>query len=165
MQEILDQIQQGLEMNLYYLTLFVALSLPDICGAINSKDGEASGNQYISWFDKYIAPKYNNFLTGSDCYRFRCSLLHQGSTQHPKSSYSKILFIEPFATTNIFHNNVFNDALNIDVKIFCNDMIEGVKKWLSNVETTDLYKTNYEKFVKRYPKGLAPYIVGVPVIG
>ena len=33
------------------------------------------------------------------------------------------------------------------------------------VENTDLYKKNYNKFMKRYPHGLEPYIVGVPVIG
>jgi len=165
MQNLLNQIQKGLEVNLYYLSLFVALSLPDICGAIDSKDGNATSEKYIKWFDRYVAPKYSGFLKGEDCYRFRCSLLHQGSSQHPKSTYSRVLFVEPTATTNVFHNNVMNAALNIDVRIFCSDMIEGTKKWLQKVEKTDLYKENYNKFMKRYPNGLAPYIVGVPVIG
>lgn len=165
MQNLLDQIQKGLEANLYYLSLFAALSLPDICGAIDSKDGKATSKKYNKWFDEYVAPKYRGSLTGEDCYRFRCSLLHQGSSQHPKSTYSRVLFVEPTATTNVFHNNVMNDALNIDVRIFCNDMIEGAKEWLQKVEKTDLYKENYNKFMKRHPRGLKPYIVDVPVIG
>jgi len=164
-QNLLDQVQKGLGANLYYLSLFVALSLPDICGAIDSKNGEATSKKYKEWFDEYIASKYSGFLTGEDCYRFRCSLLHQGSSQHPKSAYSRVLFVEPIGTTNVFHNNVMNDALNIDVRIFCNDMIEGAKKWLQKVEKTDLYKENYNKFMKRHPNGLKPFIVGVPVIG
>jgi hypothetical protein len=165
MQDLLEQIKQGLQSDLYYLSLFVALSIPDICGAIDSSNGEASGHKYINWFDKYVAPKYGNFLKGSDCYKFRCSLLHQGSTRHPKSSYSRILFIEPNAINGVFHCIVLNDALNIDVGKFCNDMTEGVKLWLAEVETTDLFKKNYDKFIKRYPNGLPPYIVGAPVIG
>lgn len=165
MQNLLDQIQKGLEVNLYYLSLFAALSLPDICGAIDSIDGNATPKKYKKWFDEYVAPKYRGFLTGEDCYRFRCSLLHQGSSQHPKGTYSRVLFVEPTATAMVCHNNVMNDALNIDIRIFCNDMIEGARRWLQKVEKTDLYKENYNKFMKRHPNGLAPYIVGVPVIG
>ena len=58
-----------------------------------------------------------------------------------------------------------NDALNIDVRIFCNDIIESAKVWLQQFEETELYKKNYGKFMNRYPDGLTPYIVGVPVIG
>lgn len=57
-----------------------------------------------------------------------------------------------------------NDALNIDVRIFCNDLISGAEEWLKENENTDLYKKNYDKFMRRYPSGLPPYIVGVPVI-
>jgi len=162
---LLKQIKQGLDNNLYYLSLFATLALPDICGAIDSKNGEACRDKYVQWFNKYVAGKYHGFLNGEDCYYFRCSLLHQGSSQHPKSNYSRVLFIEPTATTNVFHRNILNDALNIDVRIFCNDIVEGVKKWLKEVEKTDLYKKNYNKFMMRHPHGLKPYIGGVPVIG
>lgn len=165
MKNLLKQIQQGLEVNLYYLSLFVALSMPDICGAIESQNGEATGKKYEDWFNEYVSPKYNNFLSGADCYKFRCSLLHQGSSQHSNSNYSRVFFVEPSATTNVFHNNIMNDALNIDVRIFCQDIIDGVNQWLQKVENTKLYKTNHDKFIRRYPNGLKPYIVGVPVIG
>lgn len=164
MKDFLNQIGKGLETDLYLLSLFSALAIPDICGAMSSEDGEANKEKYKEWFDKYVAPKYNNFLSGEDCYYFRCSLLHQGSSQHNKSNYKRVLFIEPSTTTNIFHNNIMNDALNIDVKIFCNDLIAGAGKWLEENENTDLYKKNYDKFMRRYPNGLPPYIVGVPVI-
>ena len=140
MKNLLEQIKKGLDNNLYYLSLFATLSVPDICGAINSENGEASKDKYVQWFNKYVAGKYPGSLDGEDCYYFRCSLLHQGSSQHPKSNYSRVLFIEPAATTNVFHRNILNDALNIDVRIFCNDIVEGVKEWLKEVENTDLYQ-------------------------
>lgn len=165
MRDFLTQIQKGLDSNLYFLALFSVLSIPDICGAMSSEDGEAKPDRYKKWFDDYVAVKYNGFVTGEDCYFFRCSLLHQGSSQHPKGNYKRVIFIEPSATTNILHNNILNDALNIDVKIFCNDIVSGVEKWLDENENTDLYKRNYDKFMRRYPNGLPPYIVGVSVIG
>lgn len=164
MENFFIQIKKGLDVNLYFLSLFSALAIPDICGAMGSKNGEANPEKYKAWFDKYIAPQYNNFLNGEDCYYFRCSLLHQGSSQHNRSNYKRVLFVEPSTTTIIYHNNIMNDALNIDVKIFCNDLISGAEKWLEENENTDLYKKNSDKFMRRYPNGLPPYIVGVPVI-
>ncbi|MEK7624585.1 MAG: hypothetical protein AAB404_02620 [Patescibacteria group bacterium] len=164
MRGFLTQIKKGLDENLYLLSLFSALAIPDLCGAISSENGKASKEKYKAWFDNYVAPKYNSFLSGEDCYFFRCSLLHQGSSQHSKSDYKRVLFVEPSTTTSVFHNNIANGALNIDVGIFCNDLISGAKKWLSENEETALYKKNYDKFMRRYPNGLSPYIVGVPVI-
>jgi hypothetical protein len=37
--------------------------------------------------------------------------------------------------------------------------------WLSQVEGTEPYQTNYNRFARRHEEGLAPYIVGLPVVG
>ncbi|ANF23331.1 hypothetical protein [Thermococcus piezophilus] len=140
------------------------LELPDICGALSSEDGEAKKHRYIEWFNKYVGEKYKGCLTGEDCYYFRCSFVHQGTSQHPKSSYSRVLFVELTATSNIFHCNILNDALNIDVQIFVMDILEDVEKWLDEVKDTEVFKKNYARFMKRYPDGLSPYIIGVPFI-
>ncbi|PJE76535.1 hypothetical protein COV05_04165 [Candidatus Uhrbacteria bacterium CG10_big_fil_rev_8_21_14_0_10_48_16] len=164
MQDLLEQIEKGLEANLYYLSLFVALAIPDICGAIDASDGEASKAKYIKWFDEHLQTKYSTSFNGELCYYFRCSLLHQGSSQHSKSRYKRIMFIEPDRSIRI-HRSIMNDAYFIDVKDFCNDMVEACKGWLQKVETTPLFQTNSIKFIMRYPQGLKPYVSGVPVIG
>ena len=163
MRDLLEQIKKGLDANLFFLALFTALTIPDICGALSSDNGEASGQKYQDWFDQYVSKKYNNFFNGQNCYYFRCSLLHQGTSQHNKSNYSRILFVEPSVINLIAHNNIMNDALNIDIKIFCKDIIAGAEEYLAENEETELYKINYDKFVHRYPNGLSPYIIGVPV--
>lgn len=164
MRDLLRQIEDALDSDLYYVALFCSLAVPDICGAVGSDDGEASGDKFASWFDRYVGAKYRGFLTGQDCYRFRCSFLHQGSSQHPRSSYSRVLFVERSATTNIFHCNIINDALNLDVRLFCRDVLEGAYAWLQEYEGTETYQRNYDNFMRRYPEGLPPYIVGIPVI-
>ena len=105
------------------------------------------------------------YLNGDACYRFRCSLLHEGTTQHRKSPFSRIIFVEPHATTSTFHNCIIKGVLCFDMQSFCREVIAGVRSWLNQVENTELFKTNYEKFVRRHPEGLKPYIVGVPVVG
>jgi len=72
--------------------------------------------------------------------------------------------VEPSATTNVFHCNIINDALNLDLRIFFRDILSGAENWLQEYEGTELYKKNYKKFMKRNPEGLAPYFSGVPVI-
>lgn len=108
-------------------------------------------------------------FTGEDCYYFRCSALHQGSAYPSKSGYRRIWFFEPGSSV-IGHLNRSSDGsgnvdLNIDINVFCNDIVGSAECWLGEVESTERYKTNYKKFMKRYPDGLLPFASGVPVIG
>ena len=167
MRDFLQQVRRALDENLYYVALFVALTIPDICGAMESDDGRACKSRYTAWFDRWVAPKYGDppTLPGEVCYYYRCAALHQGRATHPKMQYKRVLFVEPSATDNILlHNNVLNDALNIDIRLFVRDILEGASKWLQEVENTANYQRNYAHFMRRYPNGLSPYISGVPVI-
>lgn len=164
---LFKQIRKALDEHLYYLSLCTSLMIPSICGAMSSADGEDTGEKYAQWFDKFVASRYSGNFTGHDCYRFRCSLLHQGRTQHSKGRYSRIIFLEPGSQSSglTLHNNVLGDALNIDVHIFCSDIVDGAELWHKQAVSTPEYQANYAKFAARHPDGLKPYIVGVPVIG
>jgi hypothetical protein len=162
--ELLRQIAWAAQKNLYFLALAGALIVPDICGSLERPDGEATGDSYMAWVDAQLAPIHSGTLDGATCWRFRCSLLHQGTTQHPRSRYSRVLFVEPGATTNVFHMNVMNGALNVDIRLFCLEMVQAAVRWKAAVAGTEPYETNVRNFVTRYPNGLAPYIRGVPVI-
>lgn len=170
MQALIDQARQAANSHAYYLSLFAALALPDICAAMESADGQASKAKYVAWFDKYVAHKYTvgpdriPSLSGEDCYYYRCAMIHQGRAQHGRSSYSRIMFIEPGVGGIVMHNNVMNDALNIDVRHFCTDICDSAEQWLVNVKDSPQYQQNFALSLQRYPNGLAPYIVGLPVI-
>lgn len=62
------------------------------------------------------------------------------------------------------HNNVMNDALNIDVGRFCEDVISSCENWLAAFAADPTVQQNLTDSMQRYPQGLAPYIVGFPVI-
>lgn len=164
MEELLEQIEKSVENGSYLLSLFVALSLPDICGSLESSNGRASGNRYKAWFNKWVAPKYDGQLTGEQCYAYRCGVLHQGRSSHEQLGYSKIIFIEP-SPNRVLHRNTLNDAYNIDLGIFCNDITSAVREWLSSVSSNIHFQNNYPDFLKRYEQGIPPYIVGMPVYG
>ena len=165
MQDMIRQIRSASGAGLYYVGLLSALALPDICSALESADGQASKQKYVAWFNAHVAPRYGGFLEGETCYYFRCSMLHQGSTQHPKGRYSRIIFVEPGSSGGILHNNILYDALNIDVRIFCEDLCGTAERWWQVTSGQPSVQKNLPLFVRRHPTGLAPYIGGVPVIG
>src|SRR5262249_2177556 len=130
-------------------------------------DGQTSGARYKAWFDANVAGQYGGVVSGEDCYRFRCALLHQGSSQNPQGQYSRVIFIEPSVALQsglMAHNNVLNDALNHDVILFWQDLVQAARAWLGRVSDSQAFQRNFDRLMRRYPDGLHPYIVGVPVI-
>ena len=95
MRDLLEQIDRALQYNLYYVSIFTSLSIPDICAALSSVDGESNRTRYAQWFDQYVAPKCYGMISGETCYYYRCSMLHQGTTQHPRNAYARVIFAEP----------------------------------------------------------------------
>ena len=168
MRDLFGQIRTANSARLYFVALFAALTLPDICAALEAPDGQASGSQYIAWFDAHVAPMYgvagSTTLTGRVAYRFRCSMLHQATTQDPKNAFSRILFIEPGTTGIVAHNNVINGALNIDAQVFVDDVVRAAESWFTAAQSDPTVQMNYARSIQRHPGGLPPYIVGVPVI-
>lgn len=164
MDELLSQLEKSIDDGHYYLALFVSLAIPDICGALGSKDGKAKGAHYKAWFDKYVAPQYAGNLDGNGCYAFRCSALHQGYAKHKDLGYERILFLDPSSSGGVvMHNNILNNALNIDVGRFCKDVVAGARQWLCNMASNCDFNRNYANFLKRYEGGLLPYIDGLDV--
>jgi hypothetical protein len=167
MNDFLDQIDRALELRLYFVALFSALAVPDICGALEASDGRASKQAYTSWFDREMSGHSSGpsgGLDGEHAYYFRCSLLHQGTTVHPTSAWSRIIFVEP-SSSMLFHGNRMNGALNIDLKVFCNGVTAAARYWLHKVGGTDPFETNSKNLIRRYADGLGPYIQGFPIIG
>ncbi len=175
---LLRQIEMAIDGNLYYIALFTSLSLPDLCSAIDSQNGESTGKKYVQWYDKWVRPQIVEVIKqfipdvadppdffGENCYHFRCSLLHQGTSQHPKLGYDRILFVAPGKMKGFIHHSKSNGAYLIDVNLFCTEIVLGVRHWLNAVGQTQLFKKNYNKFVRLYPQGLSPYIGNIPVVG
>ncbi len=157
----IDAIEKSIENENYYSAVFLTLMLPSICGALESDDGRDSGARYIDWYKKYVT---NLAMSGDDCYLLRCSLLHQASTIHPASTFQRVIFTYPIPSGNTLHNNVMNDALNLDIPRFCTEIIAGARQWLKDVSSNPNYIRNSANMIRKYPDGLLPYIKGHPVI-
>lgn len=155
MKYFVDSIEQSIAARNWYAALTAALSLPDICGYLNDPN-EKSGSRYATWFDKYVKPLYmrpplptfdgmlalfnglpDAFLSGNDCYALRCALLHQGSDeiggQRVREVIDRFHFIEPPGNLMV-HCNQVNNVLQLQVDVFCADIMAGVRAWLNDVQ-------------------------------
>jgi len=143
MEAITKEVENAIAAGLYYLAIVTALSLPDVCSALESHDG----------------------ITSLDLYSLRCGVLHQGRLGNSRMQYGRVLFTVPNEQRNIFHRNVINDALNLDAVQFCRDMIECVSTWCTAKQNDPNVQANLPRLVQFRANGMAPYIVGVPLIG
>jgi len=62
MRDLIDQLDSSLAQPLYFLSLFTALAVPDIAGALDSDDGLANGGRYGAWYDKWAKPQFGKIL-------------------------------------------------------------------------------------------------------
>lgn len=166
MDALLNQIETALQANLFYLSLFSALSIPDICGALNAPDGRATGSRYRDWYSRYVTPRYDT-LSAEEAYQFRCSALHQGSAEpdRPKD-YERVIFLEPNQLSINVKRMSSNGrtAIMIDLKRLIPSIIEGVRQFCAESKGSEPFDSNLAGFMRRYPDGLAPWSKAVPTI-
>lgn len=179
MEYLLQEIEKSMKHGLYQLALFSSLSIPSICGAMGSENGEDSYDKYANWFNTYMPRRKNNkygdgtYFTADDCYHYRCAVLHQGYSSHRSFDYKRILFVDPtssaFDSIGSMHGCIIGagtseKSLLINIETFCSDIIKCAREWLEETKHTKEYERNHQKLIQRYPKGIGP-ISGCSVFG
>lgn len=168
MDDFLSQIDKALEAGLHYVALFAALTIPDICAALEAPNGQASGSRYARWVEDNMARWWGDG-DGKLLYSFRSSLLHQGSGRpHEKSSRPRLIFVEPDASVRVhmtFMELGDEKAVAVDLPSFCREVIAAARAWQRKIAGTPNYERNLKRLVRRHAEGLPPFVAGVPVIG
>jgi len=160
MKQLIDSVESSLKERNWPAALNSTLTLPDIAGKI-SYPITASGKRYADWFDEYVGAKYKSevgaghnvhtFLSGKDCYALRCSLLHEGSSnikeQSAKDVLDDFMFVAPPKSGSV-HCNQFNQKLQLQVDIFCNDILRGLKQWIKDIDKDPVKQSNLRNLMK-----------------
>lgn len=146
MKNFTDAVRKAVEQKNWYSALSSALILPDICGRlVDPSLGSAA--RYKPWFDQWMGHHYKSeigperelhvFLSGSDCYALRCSLLHHGDadirTQRARKALDDFHFVvtEPGAHV---HCNQIENTLQLQTDIFAMQMADAVDAWADSVK-------------------------------
>src|SRR5689334_14961380 len=98
--------------NAYWSLLHVLVCLPDICAALQSKDGETNRTRYKDWCGKFFSEP---LLNPEERYRMRCKVLHQGrATTDHAARYSGFAFGQPVGLVTD-HLRLDGRILHLDV--------------------------------------------------
>jgi hypothetical protein len=163
---VLLEIEGALKAHLYYLALMSTLTLPDICAALEDKDGRTNQTKFEAWYNKHLAPHYG-FLTASDCYGLRCGVTHQGiiktDTTRQKSQHKRVLFMLPNTQAKYTNSQFIDSEVYVtDLVEFCRDVVARVKAWARAENGNPVVKANAARLMHYYHEGLEP-ITGLPL--
>ena len=94
-------------------------------------------------------------------------MVHQGHSRahskHHQSQWNRVLFLLP--SGNALKNCAANDAYLTGLAEFCLDVVDLVKNWAIAHKDNETVKRNATKMMRLHPQGLAPYVVGTPLLG
>lgn len=155
METIIKSIRQAVLNKNWFASLFICLTLPDICGAMeNPTDG--NGKRYKAWYKKYLA-EYNR-LSADDCWKLRNACLHECSDSDAQMAFKRVHFVEPQESI-VIHNNILNEVLQLQIDVFCNDFCDAVEKWLVEVQNKQEVVSRIKDLMSIHPiTSLAPLI-------
>lgn len=147
--EYVTSILKSIENENWYAGLTLALTIPDICGSINTPNENSSKKRFIEWYDAFVLPRFSQvfsngegdlLLNGADCYALRCSFLHNGieniSNQRAKELLEKFYFIQPLKSWS-FNTRSRNNMLIIQIDRFCKLICDAVDDWLKTRQDSD----------------------------
>jgi len=114
-------------------------------------------NRYSSFIGLDKTP--HTFLSSSDCYALRCALLHEGREeiveQRARDALDRFHFIEPPPNGQI-HCNQINNVLQLQVDVFCRDVLEGLAQWRKDIQGTPDIEQRISNILQVYPHNQIP---------
>jgi len=117
----------------YWALLHVTVCLPDICAALESKNGKTEGSRYVAWCDKYLI---DPALSGSERWQMRCKVLHEGRASIAASHrYDGFSFAQPAPKGQVDHMRLVGKTLILDVGVLAAEMKAGVERWIQYLES------------------------------
>ncbi|MDZ7322051.1 hypothetical protein N4G41_10440 [Kosakonia sacchari] len=176
MQQLLLGIEDCLSKKNWFGALFIAISVPDICGATEDKI-KGNGARYKDWFNRYLKPRYN-----ADNMYDTLSVSAPDMIQRMPEDLKEILRSQPnvvsFSADDCWslrnaclhegvdetklrkfkitvplnenvqtHMNSLNGVLQLDVIEFCNDITKAARKWLADMQGQPEVQAKLEKMM------------------
>jgi hypothetical protein len=163
---ILNEIERCLAADLYFPAVAIALTLPDVCGSLETPSGTRGvryGARYIAWYDSNVGSRFPA-LSGPECWSLRCGVSHSAALQEGGKEHTRIGFALPHPSAMMFVGCVFGGMLVTDATAFCQVMMESARHWFAANGSEPVVLANLDRLFAYRPEGVAPHVVGVPLI-
>ena len=171
MKQFTSSIRKSIQDGNLFGALFVALAMPDICGAIEEPD-RGVGDRYRSWFQRYLRAKYDpatqlEFVTATlpqilelppeataalnipfDSRLaftaedcYQCRCKCLHEGVLKKSGREKFIFLSGLPRGTILHRNLKDGQLVLQIELFSEDMCLAVEAWERDTKGNLLIET------------------------
>jgi len=168
LEAIYSEIAQGLDAEFYYLALVAAVSLPDVCVALEGK--QVNWKSYKDWVRRWLAPHYQNFGE-HECYELRCGVMHQAvlrGARDKKSPFKRFSLQLPnqFLTAReiVDQNAPGGPALGVDLIGLCLTLISAAREWEASKLADETVQANKDNVVRYRTDFWSPKLEGFAVI-
>src|SRR5262249_25645939 len=131
-----ETMEQCVKGRAYWALLHVLVVIPDVCAAMERKEGDTDGAAYRNWCTRFLADQK---MKARDWWRLRCLLLHQGRTRDDEgqSQYEEFQFSHPRADeTSSLHRQTVGDGrtIHLDIQALGFEVRHAMRKWFAWVE-------------------------------
>jgi len=174
MNTILEEINRALDFGLFYLAIVSALTVPDICAALESEKGKATERGYREWCKRwFLDSSYRRHLTDLDLWRLRSGIIHQGRMGHPGMEFARVIFSLPtgfivdlnWLKDPQYPNDPKKRCLNLDTRRFVRTMIKAAINWSTANQNNALVQEHLKNLVQYRAYGLLPWLdQKIPVV-
>ncbi len=164
-----EEIERCRKGHCYWALLHLLVILPDICAALESNIGKATGARYIDWCNRYFSR--DKRFTPEERYYVRCMLLHQGRTVTGKGQYGSYSFVQTGDTLHL-RTQDFGPGQGINVTLVVSRMaeetVQAIRSWFAalqkaeNVRHLENVKKHIRWLVQEGKKIVPGTIVTVP---
>lgn len=157
--DFISSVRKAIADENYHCALFIALSIPDICGKLETPN-VGNGARSRRWFEENLKQKYfpdstYDYIKATDPKALEAlpaEFLKEIKNQKPEITLEPDVF---WALRNAFlheasdqikaqkvhithsesHMNEFDGAIQLSAKIFCDDICDAATLWLERVKT------------------------------
>lgn len=163
---LLEQVRAASDQGLYLVALMSTLAIPDICGALGSDNGRATGPKYRSWLVEHAKEDRD---IADLIYDVRCSLLHQGSLRRRKGKEpARIAFVVPDDEFSV-HRATYSESDGesvfwLSIPAFADELSAAGAAWAARYGGSATVLRNMENYVRAHPEGHPGFFSGYPVV-
>lgn len=165
---IINDMDECLKAGLFYPALLIALTLPEVCVALNlTSDVFVKEKHYVGFINTYCQ---DLGLDGLSCYRLRGGVVHRGNAAgHPFFGETHVVFTTPNSAGSLQGFSISDEASGtsaamFDLAWFCSCIRNGVLDWYVDHKDDPLVRTNMPALLSLRPNGIHPWVTGTPVI-
>jgi hypothetical protein len=145
------EMERCLRHECYWALLHIVVVLPDICAALETKNGQTSGELYQRWCSSYWPSKR---LSPEQRWSIRCALLHQGRAV--LRTGESLSYIRPAPPGSRVHEYLDPTEKNITLEVdkLAAEVRKAIHAWASDLQKNRVNPTKLNN-VRRHMRWLA----------